>query len=185
MAQVKIGDYVTGYGSGYWQLIDIKPKIATEDYVGEGIRWKKGQIIGQWAILKKCFTDKMKPRIDFSYEDIAWVKPVSDDIRKEIEKCFQDNSKHKQKFDDAEIKLQPMITNCWLDLPEEQESEFRATLQKLPAQYTMDKFWKVAKDYKKYVSNPPTKYLLNLLTYPWDMDKKANLIYSDWELTKN
>jgi hypothetical protein len=35
MAQVKIGDYVTvtGYGSGYRQLIDIKPKIATEDYV--------------------------------------------------------------------------------------------------------------------------------------------------------
>ena len=185
MSQVKIGDYVTGYGSGYWQLIDIKPKIATEDYVGEGIRWKKGQIIGQWAILKKCFTDKMKPRIDFSYEDIAWVKPVSDDIRKEIEKCFQDNSKHKQKFDGAEIKLQPMITNCWLDLSEEQEPEFRATLQKLPAQYTMDEFWKVAKDYKKYVSNPPTKYLLNLLTYPWDMDKKANLVYSDWELTKN
>ena len=185
MAQVKIGDYVTGYGSGYWQLIDIKPKIATEDYVGEGIRWKKGQIIGQWAILKKCFTDKMKPRIDFSYEDIAWVKPVSDDIRKEIEKCFQDNPKHKQKFDAAEIKLQPMITNCWLDLPEEQESEFIATLQKLPAQYTMDEFWKAAKDYKKYVSKPPTKYLLYLLTYPWDIDKKANLIYSDWELSKN
>ena len=122
---------------------------------------------------------------NFSYEDIAWVKPVSDDIRKEIEKCFQDNPKHKQKFDAAEIKLQPMITNCWLDLPEEQESEFIATIQKLPAQYTMDEFWKAAKDYKKYVSNPPTKYLLNLLTYPWDMDKKANLIYSDWELTKN
>ena len=78
-----------------------------------------------------------------------------------------------------------MVTNCWLDLPEEQESEFRATLQKLPAQYTMDEFWKAAKNYKKYVSKPPTKYLLNLLTYPWDMDKKANLIYSDWELTKN
>ena len=185
MAQVKIGDYVTGYGSGYWQLIDIKPKIATEDYVGEGIRWKKGQIIGQWAILKKCFTDKMKPRIDFSYEDIAWVKPVSDDVCKEIEKCFQDNPKHKQKFDAAEIKLQPMITNCWLDLPEEQEQEFRATLQKLPAQYTMDEFWKVAKRYKKYVSKPPTGYLLNLSTYPWNLDKKANAIYFDWELIKH
>ena len=58
MAQVKIGDYVTGYGSGYWQLIDIKPKIATEDYVGEDIRWKKGQIIGQWAILKNALQIK-------------------------------------------------------------------------------------------------------------------------------
>ena len=66
----------------------------------------------------------MKPRIDFSYEDITWVKPVSDDIRKEIEKCFQDNPKHKQKFDKAEIKLLPMITNCWLELPEEKENDF-------------------------------------------------------------
>lgn len=185
MSELKIGNYVTGYGSGYWQLIDIKPKIASKDYIGEGFRWKKGQIIGQWAILKKYFTDKMKPRIDFSYEDIAWVNLVSDDIRMEIEKCFQDNPKHKQKFDAAEVKLLPMITNCWLDLPEVQEAEFRATLQKLTDQYTMDKFWKVAKDNKKYVSNPPTKYLLNLFTYPWDMDKKANLIYSNWELIKN
>ena len=185
MAQVKIGDYVTGYGSGYWQLIDIKPKIADEDYTSENIRWKKGQVIGQWAILKKCFTNKMKPRIDFSYEDSAWVKPVSNDILMEIQKYFEEHPEYKQKFDTAVIKLQPMITNCWLDLPEEQEAEFRATLQKLPAQYTMDEFWKVAKGYKKYVSNPPTKYLLNLFTYPWDMDKKANLIYSDWELAKN
>ena len=185
MAQVKIGDYVTGYGSGYWQLIDIKPKIATEDYVCEDVRWKKGQVIGQWAILKKCFTDKMKPRIDFSYEDIAWVKPVTNDIRNEIEKCFQDNPKHKQKFDKAEIKLLPMITNCWLDLPEEKESDFRTALQSLPPRYSMDEFWKIAKNYRQFASKPPTKYLLNLYTYPWDIDKKANLIYSNWELIKN
>lgn len=185
MNQLKIGDYVTGYGSGYWQLIDIKPKIADEDYIGENVHWKKGQIIGQWAILKKCFTAKMKPRIDFSYEDSAWVKPVPDDIRIEIEKYFDENPKYKQKFDNTELKLQPMITNCWLALPAEREEDFRATLQKLPAQYSMNEFWKVAKDYKKYTSNPPTKYLLNLFTYPWDTDKEAELIYSGWELVKN
>ena len=31
------GDFVTGYGSGYWQLIDIKPHIATEDYNSEDL----------------------------------------------------------------------------------------------------------------------------------------------------
>lgn len=185
MAQIKIGDFVTGYGSGYWQLIDIKPKIADKDYVGENIRWKKGEVIGQWAILKKCFTEKMKPRIDFSYEDFTWVKPVSDDIRNEIEKCFQDNPKHKQKFDNAEIKLLPMITNCWLDLPEDKESDFRHMLEKLPNAYTIEDFWKIAKNYKKYVSKPQTAYLLNFFTYPWNINKKGNFVYTACELIKN
>ena len=184
MSQIKIGDYVTGYGSGYWQLIDIKPKIATEDFTSENARWTKGQIIGQWAILKKCFTAKMKPRIDFSCEDSSWIKPVPNDIRIEIEKCFEENPKHKQKFDNAEIKLRPMITNCWLELPEEKENDFKTALQNLPPQYSMNEFWDVSKNYSQYVSKPPTKYLLNLFTYPWNIDENANLIYFDWELKK-
>ena len=52
---MKTGDYVSSYSAGYWQIIDIKPKIATEDYKGENVKWKKGQVIGQWVILKKCF----------------------------------------------------------------------------------------------------------------------------------
>lgn len=185
MDAIKIGDYVTGYGSGYWQVIDIKPKIATDDYIGEKVCWKKGQVIGQLVILKKCFTDKMKPRVDFTYEDSSWLKPVSDDILIEIEKYFEEHPDYKYKFDNAEIKLRPGITNCWLDLPEEKESEFKVALERLPARYTMDEFWKVAKNFKRYVSKPPTRYLLNLFSHPWDIDKKANLIYTSWELAKN
>ena len=29
---IRIGDFVTASNAGYWQLIDIKPKIAAEDY---------------------------------------------------------------------------------------------------------------------------------------------------------
>ena len=186
MSQIKIGDFVTGCGSGYWQLIDIKPHIATEDYSSEEICWKKGQIIGQWAVLKKCFTAKMKPRIDFSCEDSRWLIPVSDDVLVEIEKYFEEHPDYRRKFDTSEIKLPLTITNCWIDLPEEKEDEFRTALEKLPAQYTMDEFWKVAKHYKKYISKPPARYLLNLsMTHPWDIDKNANMLYSEWELIKN
>lgn len=184
MKKINIGDFVTGYGSGYWQLIDIKPKIATEDYVGENVSWKKGQILGQWAILKKCFTAKMKPRIDFTYEDFAWVHLVSNEVLVEIEKYFNEHPKYRQKFDDAQIKLQPMITNCYLDLPEEKEDRFRTALQNLPERYSMKAFWKIAEDYKKYISKPPTKYLLNLSAYPWDIDQNGDLIYTNWELIK-
>ena len=185
MGELRIGDFVTGYGSGYWQLMDIKPKIADEDDTSGNVRWRKGQVIGQWVILKKCFTNKMKPRIDFSYEDAAWVKPVGTDILTEIQRYFEEHPEYKRKFDTAVVKLRPMITNCWFDLPEEMEEEFKSTLQKLPDQYTMEAFWNVAKDYQKYVSDPPARYLLNLFTYPWDMDKKANLIYFGWELIQN
>ena len=58
MSQINIGDFVTGYGSGYWQLIDIKPHIATEDYDSGDIQWKKGQVIGQWAVLKNASQQK-------------------------------------------------------------------------------------------------------------------------------
>ena len=71
------------------------------------------------------------------------------------------------------------------NIPEEKEEDFRSTLKRLPDQYTMDEFWKVAKRYKKYVSKPPTGYLLNLSTYPWNLDKNANAIYFDWELIKH
>ncbi len=53
MSEIKIGDFVTGYYSGYWQLIDIKPNIATYDYSSEHTQRKKGQVIGQLVILKK------------------------------------------------------------------------------------------------------------------------------------
>lgn len=186
MNSLKIGDFVTGYGSGYWQLIDIKPKIAIDDYTSETVCWKKGQLIGQYAILKKCFTAKMKPRINFSYEDIAWVKPVSANILVEIETYFSEHPEYKQKFDNAPLKLPLSVTNCWFDLPEEQEEAFKACLQKLPEQYSTEEFWMIAKDYTQYISKPPAKYLLNFSTqHPWNLDEKANLLYTDWELIKN
>ena len=37
-------------------MIDIKPKIADEDYSCGTVKWKKGDVIGQWVILKKAFT---------------------------------------------------------------------------------------------------------------------------------
>ena len=56
--ELKRGDFVTGYGSGYWQLLDIKPKIAIDDYKSETVSWKKGDLIGQWAILKNVSPQK-------------------------------------------------------------------------------------------------------------------------------
>lgn len=179
---IKIGDFVTSCEAGYWQLIDIKPKIADEDYSFENSSWKKGDVIGQWAILKKAFTPKMKPKIDFSYIDASWLRPISTDVLTEIQKYFADNPDYKLKFDNADVKLRPIITNCWINLSDENEKEFRQLLNKLPAQFTMDDFWREAKKFKNNISRPPASHLINFYTYPWCMDKKANMIYCGCEL---
>jgi len=179
---MKIGDFVTAYSSGYWQLIDRKPKIAFDDYEGF---WKKGDNIGELVILKKAFTNKMKPRIDFTYEDSRWLKPISAEILAEIEGYFAQHPEYKQKFDNAPLKLRPGITNCWFDLPTEEEEAFREALKSLPEKFTLDMFWKTADGFQKYVSSPPTNYLMNFAFYPWDLDDDANALYSGWELLKN
>ncbi len=184
MESLKQGDFVTGYGSGYWQLLDIKPKIAIDDYISENISWKKGDLIGQWAILKKCFTAKMRPRIEFSYEDFTWLKPVSSDILTEIETYFAEHPEYKQKFDNAQMKPLPMVTNCWINLSEKEEEELKNLLDRLPYQFTMDEFWEKAKKFKNGISKPPTSHLINFMAYPWDVDKKANLLYYGIELNK-
>ena len=59
----QIGDWVTQYSVGYWQVVDIKAKYAEEDS-GYGKQfWKKGEQIGKWVFLKKAFTPKMKIQI--------------------------------------------------------------------------------------------------------------------------
>ncbi len=181
---IKPGDFVTSCSAGYWQLLELKPKIATENYCGETVQWKKGDLLGQWAIVKKAFTPKMKPKIEFEYVDASWLQPVSDEELTAICKYFQENPEYKTKYDHAEVKLNPAITNCWLNLPPEKEEDFRRLMEDLPSQYTMDMFWKACKLFKKYIVPGPGNFLLNFSAYPWDMDKKLNLIYSGCELRK-
>lgn len=126
----------------------------------------------------------MKPRIDFSYVDASWLKPVSPEVLTKIQGYFAENPDYKYKFESAVIKLRPMITNCWINLTENEISELRMLVDKLPSRFTIDEFWKTAKRFQKNISSPPTSHLINFITYPWDMDKNANLIYSGFEIEK-
>lgn len=77
----QIGDWVTQYSVGYWQVVDIKAKYAEEDS-GYGKQfWKKGEQIGKWVFLKKAFTPKMKIQIRSECVDGEWCKMLP--MRKE------------------------------------------------------------------------------------------------------
>lgn len=183
---IRVGDFVTCCFSGYWQLIGIKPRFATEDRNDEYGKYKKGDMIGQFAILKKAFTPKMKMRIEFEYCEASYIRAVSDDVLKSINDFFTENPEFKNKFDNAKGDLRPMLTNCWFNLPLEKELDFQNLIDSLPAFYTLDEFWKIAKKYKKYAkSTPPSQYVINFSTYPWNMNKKFDFVYFKAELIKN
>ena len=129
---IKIGDWVTQYSAGYWQVVKIFPKYADEDYCRGDFSWKKGDRIGEWVILKKGFTTKMKPRNDCDLVSSEWLEPVSDDVLESIEKIFEENPKVKEKFDKATSIPRPAITNGWLALSDEQAEAASKILNGLP-----------------------------------------------------
>ena len=78
---IQIGDWVTQYSAGYWQVVDIRDKYAEEDSVTGEHLWKKGEKIGKWIFLKKAFTPKMKLRIwsecvdEYCFDILPRLKP--------------------------------------------------------------------------------------------------------------
>ena len=58
-------------------------------------------------------------------------------------------------------------------------------LETLPEKFTMDNLLSAIGEYKNEISKPSTKYLLNLSSFPWDLDDDANLMFCDWDLTKD
>ncbi|MBR6800474.1 MAG: hypothetical protein IKM61_01830 [Eubacteriaceae bacterium] len=182
---IKIGDFVTCYSAGYWQLIDIKPHIAHEDYSSPYISYKKGDVLGQHAILKKAFTPKMKPRIEFDVNDFAYLKPVTGEIIDMINEYFENDPKYKEKFDKAPVKIRPSITNVWLDIPDEDAEKLQEVLGTLPEKFTIDEIASVAEEYLRHATRPPARYIPNLLAYPWDLNEKFDMLYHGWELKKN
>ena len=181
---IRVGDFVTSCYAGYWQLIGIRPKIADEDYSSETVRYKKGDVIGQWVILKKAFTPKMKPKIEFEFTDASWLRPVSPEVKAEIDRYFAEHPDFKEKYDNAEIKIRPQVTNCWINLDEKEEAKLRDVIENLPSLFTMDDFWKKAKKFRDNTKKPPSTHILNFTSYPWDLDRKANLMFFGCELTK-
>ena len=78
----QIGDWVTQYSVGYWQVVDIKAKYAEEDS-GYGKQfWKKGEQIG--IEKEKKVVIKKLHELNISIEQIAKVVELKEEEVKEI-----------------------------------------------------------------------------------------------------
>ncbi len=179
----KIGDFVTSYSVGYWQVVDIKPKLQPRDGLrpADADAPAPGTVLGEWIILKKAFTPKMKPRIAFECVDSAWVAPVGAEVLAEIERAFAADPAFKEKFDRAPVKLLPGIVNCWLCLSDEEAVALRAALSTLPERYTMEELRLHLADYTSR-SGERCNYLLNLFMQPWDLTEDFAYIFTGCDL---
>ena len=185
ISMLKIGSWVTQYSAGYWKVVNIFPKYADEDYSYEGKSWKKGDRLGEWVILKKGFTNKMKPSNACEFIDSQWCKPVSNDVIEAIEAEFEKNPKAKQKFDNAPDMPNPSIASIWLNLSDEQAESFLEIISNIPERFTMEEFWVYADSYHKYVVDPSNAtHILNMCSYLWEIDDNFEPLHFRAEIKK-
>lgn len=182
---IQIGDWVTQYSAGYWKVLDIVPKYADEDYSDHGTSWKKGDRVGNWAILKKGFTPKMKPANACEFVDAQWCRPVPAETARAIEEAFAGNPRAKQKFDKAPDRPNPAVSSCWMCLSDEQAQGFSEHFQKLPERFTAEQFWTLAADYRECVVQPSqATHILYLFSYLWEISEAFDPLHFGPELRK-
>ncbi len=182
---IKIGDWVTQYSAGYWKVIDIFPKYADEDYSYDGKSWKKGDRLGDWVILKKGFTAKMKPSNACEFVDAQWCEIVSDGIMKSIEATFAENPKAKQKFDNAPNMPKPSVANLWMRLSDEQAESLSELISKLPERFTEEQFGKQIDNYCQYIVDPSeATHILYLFSYLWEISDDFEPLHFGPEIKK-
>lgn len=178
-----IGDWVTQYSKGYWQIVDIKPKYAQVDNLfGDG--HKKGDITGYWVIMKKGFTPKMKFRVESGCCDSYWCRPVSDEIRAQIILHFENNPKDYEKFKNSAVDDHFSASVTWLNLSPEQVIVFKKAVAELPSRFTVQSAMKVFRKYclDECFTKPPTNYRFVCWSSLWEVDENFEYLYKDPEL---
>ena len=182
---LKVGDWVTQYSAGYWKVVAIFPKYADEDYSYNGQSWKKGDRLGDWVVLKKGFTAKMKPSNACEFLDSKNCQLVSQDVVRAIEDAFAENPKIKEKFDNAPSMPNPSVYSVWMLLSDEQADSFAELLSSLPDRFTLELFWKRSADYRQYVAKPPHyTHILYLYSYLWEVNDNCEPLHFGPEITK-
>lgn len=185
LTNLKIGDWVTQYSSGFWKIVGIFPKYADEDYSYNGKSWKKGDRIGDWVILKKGFTAKMKPTNACELADAQWCNSVSDEVLQLIEATFAENPKARAKFDNAPDMPAPAVNGIWMALSNEQAESFANMIVDLPKRFTLEEFWQYFANYRQYVVKPPQyTHILYLYSYLWEISDSFDQLYFSAEIKK-
>ncbi len=174
-----VGSWVTGYSAGLWQVVDIFPKYADQDYQTESLHCKKGERIGNWAILKKGFTPKMKFRLGCDYSDAVWLKPVDHEVLEDIQSFFQNNPQKYQQFLDYSVKIAPARVGVWFQIPQNEVEMLEKTLKTLPERFTKAELSSLLNQSGLHceISNPPGDYHIWLSCFYWELSDEFDQLF--------
>lgn len=160
---IKIGDWVTCYYTGYWQIVDLRPS------------YENGKMSNMVAILKKGFTINMKYNLSMQWCDIRWCKKVKDDVYDEIIDFFDKNPDKKLMFEQYNKQINGITKGWLLDLQDEEVIYYNKQLNELPKYFSIKKFNRFVEEIglrqHMYKSSSRAKYMMTIVTYPWLVDK--------------
>lgn len=181
---IKVGDWVTQYSKGFWQVVELKPKYADETLLTEVTTQKKGDFLGYWALLKKGFTPKMKFRIDSDVCDYLWCKAVPDDVLRSINQYFEQHPGDHQRFCDSEFVDKPAVSSAWVDLSPDQAELFERAISELPPRFTNEYAMKLFGEYglTERFTDPPANHVFYCWHTLWDLDEDFNAVFKDPKL---
>ena len=183
MEKLEVGAWVTQYSAGYWQIVDLKPKYAEEDRAGK----RKGDLIGQWALLKKGFTPKMKFRMDCETVDASWCKPINDEQMQAITQYFESHAEDHRRFEDQSFFERPSITTNWLNLSPEEFLRFQEALSSFPDKFTWAEAESIFREWSliSCLSLPPANYRFHCKHILWELNSDYEPLYYDPILLPN
>lgn len=175
---LQIGKWYTQYSAGYWQLLAVYPKYADEDYSGEKVHWKKGDRLGDWAVLKKAFTGKMKKSIRVEFVDSSYLKAVPDQVEAEINAFFAANPDYLEKFRSYGDQPDPAVTPGWANFTPAEAEKMQAILSSLPAEFTVEEFRSYIGELRHCFGDDTGTHIVYLFSYPWHLTEQYDLIFS-------
>ena len=174
-ASVKKGDWVEGFSAGFWIVVDVKPKFATEDYAS----WKKGDRVGDWVLLKKGFTPKMKFRLSMDYSDSFWIKPVSESVLKQIDEYFEAHPSDYNKFHQYSGSYPSETKILWITYPNDQISSVNDRLVRLSSRFTLYEVESLLNGLGICLSKvkETNSHMLVLRYYVWELNSQYDQLY--------
>lgn len=185
---LKAGDWVTQYKKGIWQVMQLKPKYAEENTQIDGTSYLKGDLIGQWIIMKKAFSSKIKFQIDFDVCDSFWCHKVTKDVLVLINSYFKNNPLDMIRFNNANYIEKPAICCLWINMPEKHAGLFLKALSSLPPLFTMPHLISILNSFQTasiLTLRPPSNFVLYLQHTLWEYDEKHEPLYKNPAFLKN
>ncbi|MCQ2430861.1 MAG: hypothetical protein MJ192_11090 [Clostridia bacterium] len=186
-SSLKPGQWITQYNSGLWMVVGIAPRYAEEAYTTkEGVHYNKGDHDGDFVLMKKGFTSKMKFRVDSDICSAGWAKPVSAETEAWIRQYFEEHPKDLAKFEAYEFKEKPLYSSFWLHLTEEEEQQMTEFLASLPPKFSSVYFNTAitARSLDHTIQKPPATHILWLQSSCIELDENNEKLYHSPELKR-